>query len=407
MIVRAGKIVVLVIFGSIILGCQHRVHPSFSRNQAAADLTYVVEQIAKYHVAAVTRLPAAVQQQYQKELQNLKPTQSLLELWQAAARITAMLADGHTQVWYPKNDNSQFQVDYLIEQERIKIQLHNKKYLVARINGIAASSVYQMIKALSSYENSYGLNLALVTYLKSPAYYNNKQQIEYLVDGKPKLLTPALVKVNHAAVKPPFIRYELDPQAHFAVLTIDACKYNDTYRRVVAEFFTQVKLHKIPAIAIDLRNNSGGTSDIIVELIKYLPTPTYRDYAAIVRQNHRMHYYHSHQIANKQYNLTYFGKIYVLTAPKTFSAATMLAVVLQDNHLAQIIGEPSSNKPTAYGDIAGYFVLPNSKLTLITTSKKFIRPDLSKATDVYQIPDFWVKSSQALEYFKWLCNKHC
>ena len=46
------------------------------------------------------------------------------------------------------------------------------------------------------------------------------------------------------------------------------------------------------------------------------------------------------------------GTVYVLTSKNTYSSATVLAVTLSINNLGEIIGEPSSNSPSSYGDCA-------------------------------------------------------
>lgn len=74
----------------------------------------------------------------------------------------------------------------------------------------------------------------------------------------------------------------------------------------------------------------------------------------------------------------------------------MFSVLLKDNKLAKIIGEPNSNVPSAYGDVIE-FKLPNSKLILRTTFKKFIRPNKDDKNDI--ITDYIVSADNALKTF--------
>lgn len=209
-------------------------------------------------------------------------------------------------------------------------------------------------------------------------------------------------RIQLTATGAPFIRYTIDPQSRFAVLVLDACENNDLYRLTLRKFFEQVKFFKIPYIALDLRNNTGGDSEVIYEFIRYLPCHAYHDYSAWQRKNNRIERFEGQIKQNKKYlDLTYSGKIYVLTAHETFSSAMMFSVVLQDNKLARVIGEPSREKPTDYGDVVR-FSLPNSKLVLNLTYKKFFRPDHSKDQNAYQVPDYPVSATQALIIFKQL-----
>ena len=78
----------------------------------------------------------------------------------------------------------------------------------------------------------------------------------------------------------------------------------------------------------------------------------------------------------------------VLTDYSTYSSATMLAVFTQDGKLGKIIGQPSSNSPSAYGDVLD-FKLKNSGLTIGVSYKRFIRPD-TKADQRMLQPDILV-----------------
>ena len=102
---------------------------------------------------------------------------------------------------------------------------------------------------------------------------------------------------------------------------------------------------------------------------------------------------------NKKYNeFLYNGNIYVLSSNRTFSSAMMFSVTLQDNSIAKVIGEPSGNSPCSYGDVIN-FSLPNSKLLLIISYKKFIRPNSELSSENYQRVDYGIDEEKALDKF--------
>ena len=70
----------------------------------------------------------------------------------------------------------------------------------------------------------------------------------------------------------------------------------------------------------------------------------------------------------------------VLTDRTTFSSATMLGVWVQDGKLGTIVGQPSANAPTSYGDMLR-IQLPLSNVTLPISYKKFLRPDADADPD--------------------------
>ena len=78
----------------------------------------------------------------------------------------------------------------------------------------------------------------------------------------------------------------------------------------------------------------------------------------------------------------------ILTNENTFSSATMLGVWVQDGKLGTIIGQPSCNSPSAYGDVL-QFQLTNSCLRCLISYKRWLRPD-TKADPKTLQPDVTV-----------------
>ena len=64
----------------------------------------------------------------------------------------------------------------------------------------------------------------------------------------------------------------------------------------------------------------------------------------------------------------------VLTDVYTFSSATMMAVWVQDGGFGSVIGEPSSNSPSAFGDMLN-FELPIARLGVNVSYTRFLRPN--------------------------------
>ena len=85
----------------------------------------------------------------------------------------------------------------------------------------------------------------------------------------------------------------------------------------------------------------------------------------------------------------------MLTSQYTFSSAMDFAMVIHDNGIGKVIGEIPGNMPTAYGDKLG-FQLPESKLVLSVSYKKFYRVDINKSEEPL-IPDCTVNADEALE----------
>jgi len=160
--------------------------------------------------------------------------------------------------------------------------------------------------------------------------------------------------------------------------------------------FTEVKAHGIENVAVDIRNNGGGSSQVVNEFLRYLDIDSYQ----IDSMKWRLGFFYlpfgNGLCKNDKYSeLTFKGDLYLLTAANTFSSAMMFAEYVKDNQLGLIIGEAPGNDPNGYGEIV-CFKLPNSQIFMQISTKQFIRAD-RECTDKLVTPDIECPSEKALE----------
>ncbi|MEN6340417.1 MAG: S41 family peptidase [Clostridiaceae bacterium] len=152
----------------------------------------------------------------------------------------------------------------------------------------------------------------------------------------------------------------------------------------------------VSRVIIDARDNPGGNSDACEQILSAMGmgVPSY----GVVRRNS--------PLANEQrgygrkdgfveYSRSLDGakqnpdvSLIVLVNDGTFSSATMLAVWVQDGKLGQVVGYPSANAPTSFGDILT-FTLPRTGIEVVMSHKQFQRPDAS-ANQTTLAPDVLV-----------------
>jgi C-terminal processing protease CtpA/Prc len=89
---------------------------------------------------------------------------------------------------------------------------------------------------------------------------------------------------------------------------------------------------------------------------------------------------------HKDSHLLFSGKLYILTSPQTFSSGNWFAVVIKDNQLGTVVGEPTGNQPSSYGDCLS-FQMPNSGYGFSCSFKKWIRPNTSRNDEDALYPD--------------------
>ncbi len=70
-------------------------------------------------------------------------------------------------------------------------------------------------------------------------------------------------------------------------------------------------------------------------------------------------------------------------------------MLIQDNHLGKVVGEPSANAVNGYGDITCFY-LPNTGLFLQISTKKWYRIDDGNPNE-YVMPDYPCESNDCFE----------
>lgn len=190
--------------------------------------------------------------------------------------------------------------------------------------------------------------------------------------------------------------YKIDKENSLGIFTLNRCEMSQEYTDRLLEFFGAVRDNNIGNIAVDLRSNGGGTTEVINEFLRYINISDYKLFGGTdIRIGGNLISYRDEITPNKHVENAFDGRVYVLTSQYTFSSAMDFAMVIHDNGIGKVIGEIPGNMPTAYGDKLG-FQLPESKLVLSVSYKKFYRVDINKSEEPL-IPDCTVSTDEALE----------
>ena len=369
-----------------------------------------------------------------RKLLSEKETISVLELYKELSEFYAILGDGHTNIGINNSD--------------IRIIDDSRYYGVygtpTAINGIDINDSYQIFLKRKSYEvesylkhSFWGSDLCLEPILaladidtsKEVIFtYNTKnglkdvlhnfilykdyveptesdiklflenegfdqQEIDaFFTKTESKETTNENVKIG--GDKSSFCWYQIDSENNVGIFTLEECTNNDHYLNTLRDFFTDVVSENISNIAVDLRWNGGGDSQVAVEFIKYLNVESYDFISEEYRNGATLKYISGKNKKNASNGTNYSGNVYVLTNTFSFSAAMIFPQIIQDNHIGKIIGEPSGNKPNCYTSI-NFSSCPHSKIQLSVSTEIHHRIDQTKG-DALLEPDFPCESSQAI-----------
>ncbi len=364
--------------------------------QAQKDLKYVYDTVRAKHPVFLIDDGAEkrfgdVYIKLRRELMD-KDSVTVKELWEKSAELVCMLDDAHTIVTVSGTE-------YVNGGNEIS-KAYNDGTLVS-IDGISADSMKEHFKKVFPCEPQvsfyadymFGVVLEYGSWLTllgadvsdgiDVVFGENAKHFD-MTDEPPERKQLELCS------------YKIDKENSLGIFTLNRCEMSAEYTDRLSEFFSAVRDNNIGNIAVDLRSNGGGTTEVINEFLRYINISDYKLFGGTdIRIGGNLISYRDEITPNKHVDNAFDGRVYVLTSQYTFSSAMDFATVIQDNGIGKVIGETPGNMPTAYGDKLS-FQLPESKLLLGVSYKKFYRVDINKSEEPL-IPDCTVNADEALE----------
>ncbi len=381
-----------------------------SSAEAVEDLEYAMKYLKKLHPELYKEVPETISSQFESVKAKLEERNSITvnELAKEIESIFSILRDGHTYV------RGNYEDRRIMKYYR---QWISEGYEITAVNGISIEELLEKYSEYYSFEVSSWqwewlsddiVTVAGINYLG----FDIDEGVEYTLtteDGQTRTEICYLEDflpwneyarfnniVDEETVKESFVRYEIDAESSLAILFLDECTYNSEYIDCVREMFEVVRDNDIKNVAVDLRYNGGGSDLVVSEFFRYLDIDSYK----IASMGWRLGFIYlnlgSGISENEKYEeLLFDGDVYLLTSTGTFSSAMMFAEYVKDNNLGTIIGEAPGNNPNGCGEIV-CFKLPNSKIFMQISTKRFYRADKESADELV-FPDIECSSDIAME----------
>ena len=371
--------------------------------QAKEDLVFMYETVRDNHPCYLdgSGLDKVFDKAYEEAEEKLSACDivTVRDLWEIGAEMYCSIEDGHTFInFYDSKRISENEI--LASGKIVRVDGVSREELLSRFRKVFPCEPqvdfyvdYMLDEALKleswnqllEIDTSDGVIVEVQT-------ESGVEVLECTFGYKPS------ETVNEDTSVEGFYSYEFYEENLAAVFTLDKCVVTDGYKKALEEFFQQVNEKNIIRVAVDLRRNGGGNSQVINEFMKYIDVDSYYIFGGnAVRFNKLLIENKAAQYKNKKNGNVFSGELYALTSNYTFSSAMMFAVTVSDNKIGKVIGEIPGNMPASYGDVLK-FQAPNSKLICSVSYKKFYRADRAK-DDIPLIPDIETDEKDALEVF--------
>lgn len=338
------------------------------------------------------------------------------------APLLASIKDGHTMLMPPvtkertnfmqtggltlplrlKSENNKLIVDFPLTETSIATD-----DIILSINGIKTEVILSKLYSLFGSEKTNATKDGMITqYLSTLLWYmfdwgsdfqlTVKRDNEIWEENLPGIsqaqAVPILQKKLSSSSKQ--FTYELSPDEQTATITISNFYQEAALKQFCDSAFSVINAKAVPNLIIDIRNNSGGSSNGVDILMSYLPHKEYSLYTkseikisesskAYNEKRHPDTYKvikdlpngtlyrlsESKSPGNLQESDVYKGNISVLVNEKTYSGASTFAHAIQSLGIGKIIGETGC--PDIYFGNFLSFELPNSKFKYYIAFCKF------------------------------------
>ncbi len=325
-----------------------------------ADLTQLATELPKTHpnpFRTTTREAfLADVEQLRARAPELQPHEVIVDM----ARIVATIHDGHTRLSLPIDDayglfhphvKNALPKDQSLWFHAIPLRfvvrdgaLHtNGGRRVARIGTMSAEEAMAAVGPVAPADNEWQRKDFVAAYLSIPEVLHARRVIASLdavpvtfADGTSTIERPAPPPAPRAPRAPWSFEYlENEKAVWFDYHEVLNAK-EETLASFAERMFRFIDEHPVEKLIVDMRDNYGGNNSLNEPLLH-----------GLIRAK----------------KLQAPGSLFVLVGRRTFSAAMMFAIDLEQHTNAIFLGEPTGAAPNSYGD-SRKIALPESGLLL-------------------------------------------
>lgn len=374
------------------------------------DLNYLQEALPNKHENLFFKMDKS---EFDNDIEELKSNLGNMNDEQIATgiyKIVAKVGDPHTTVY--KDYENRFPVMFYYFGEDMYLIYTSDEYAeglnckLKAVNGIGADEIKKRLNPLVSQANEAKIKTTSPSFLMRPDIlkgvgivndedsaiftFEDSEGSNFNLEVKAVLNEPGAMNMDdNYDESNPLYRQRSDLSYWYKYLDDDKIlyfKYNSCtesdeeagdIEQVLNEMIDYIDQDKVDKIVIDVRNNGGGTDNLIAPLVD--------------------------RISESKLNNP--DKFFVIVGRETFSAPIIDVCRIRENTNATFLGEPTGGTPRHYGQ-RKVFNLPNSKLHISYSSvfvdvsdddSESFMPD--KNIDV-TIDDYKNKVDPVMEYIK-------
>lgn len=362
------------------------------------DASQLIDTIESTHPAflldAVPEGYAAAKAELLATVEN--PACTLYDFSWAVMDYTASLKDGHTAVnIFGNGAQPMLDLNCAADGEHLYLTDTDGKPTKTEVTAVGGLSVPDLFAAIDRYipsenqsakdknHSAWARHMSLLNQAGAQLSEDYKNTEVSLSDGTKR--TVAFATAQGTGTQEPAISAKTIGDVFY--VDMNQCVADGQNTAVARQLAESVK-SGTKKVIIDVRGNSGGNSTACTELLNAMgmEAPTYGGvvrYSALAQAQRGYGKAEGSESQSTDLSTARQNpnvKLVVLTDERTFSSATMLAVMVRDGKLGTVVGRTSSNAPNSYGDILSY-QMGNTKLIGYVSHVQWLRPDPAADSD--------------------------
>jgi len=384
--------------GPRILAAGSFVGGPLSKEQLLGDLEELAAKIKRVHPATIEAMPAELQASLDKARRALTGPMRRDEFWLVLSRAVHALHDAHSCI-QPLLSAQTLHLPFVWIDDGMIVRADagplRKGDKIVRLGTQTEIQLLKWLREVVPAENDHWVRYRGESLLRDLDFLRTTKlaagapvAVTVERDGKEMELRVSSAQPNPVPGSRPWVRFEIDEENALGVFILDQCINNELYQKTLRHFFDTVREKRITRIAVDVRGNGGGDSTVVNEFLRYVDVPSYKMPGSVIRWSEEARALQTglgkdafavtrrapQEVPNRRVGDPFRGQLFVLTSKATFSSGNWFALLVQDNQLGKVLGEPTGNAPSCYGDILR-FRLTHSGLSFTLSFKKWQRPD--------------------------------
>ncbi|MBO6524945.1 MAG: hypothetical protein JJ971_14020 [Balneolaceae bacterium] len=397
---------------------------TYSREQLVQDLDYFTESLIQIHPNPFAYYE---KERFEKAVDSVKsnlPDQlNRIEFAKRIIPLSTLLNDGHTEIDTPIEEYNSFKesgfifpYQVSIDQNQISIlvsdQNEAEEKKVLSINGISTDELLKEMRTYTSAELASFQDIVIEKRFAKFIWFILGEVESFEVELKGDSETLLIKKadkdsgnqIRNKDVVIPNHSFRISEELNTGILEFNSMVRKDEFDQLLKLSFKEMEERNIKKLIVDLRENSGGNSELGTSLLNYLSDKPFKqvDKMLVRASKKQKKYIRENYVPWYVYPFAFFTKVgratfakegketeivFDLEKPKysfegesifitsnfTFSSASILTNTIKCYEIGTIVGEETGGLTIFYGDNIG-FELPNTKLTGTISFKKFYLP---------------------------------